>query len=201
MAELGNDSVGIVDLKGRKTIHTITGLAEPQGVGYVPSTDTLYVANARDGSVRLFRGAEYARGRADRPGQAMPTISGSMPPPIESWSVMATAPLRCSPCNQNQRRLRDFSLLAHPESFQISRDGKQIFVNVPRVHAIAVLDAASGQVTAKWPLREGGNFPMALDQFDRPRAGRIAQSAEAQRRIPMATARLLPAADDLRRFG
>src|SRR5712691_9421867 len=56
VAELGNDSVGIVDLKNRKVVHTITGLKEPQGVGYVPSTDALYVANAGDGSVRLFQG-------------------------------------------------------------------------------------------------------------------------------------------------
>jgi hypothetical protein len=59
IAELGNDSVGVVDLEANKTIHTIVGLAEPQGVGYAPTTDTVYVANARDGSVRLFRGGDY----------------------------------------------------------------------------------------------------------------------------------------------
>src|SRR6266545_3076588 len=60
VAELGNDSVGVIDPKDRKVVHTITGLKEPQGVGYVPSTDTLYVANAGDGSVRLFQGTDYA---------------------------------------------------------------------------------------------------------------------------------------------
>jgi DNA-binding beta-propeller fold protein YncE len=56
VAELGNDSLGVVDLKARKLARRIAGLKEPQGVGYVPSTDTVYVANAGDGSVRLFRG-------------------------------------------------------------------------------------------------------------------------------------------------
>ena len=66
VAELGNDSVGVVDLKDRKVLRTITGLKEPQGVGYVPSTDTLYVANAGDGSLRLFRGDDYSdAGRID----------------------------------------------------------------------------------------------------------------------------------------
>jgi YVTN family beta-propeller protein len=60
VAELGNDSVGIVDLANRKLIRTINGLKEPQGVGYESSTDTLYVANAGDGSVRLFEGIDYA---------------------------------------------------------------------------------------------------------------------------------------------
>src|SRR5229473_1957280 len=59
VAELGNNSVGIVDLPNRKLIHRITGLKEPQGVGYEPTTDMLYVANAGDGSVRLFEGDDY----------------------------------------------------------------------------------------------------------------------------------------------
>src|ERR1700687_2953953 len=66
VAELGNDSVGIVDLKSRKVIQTIFGLKEPQGVGYVPTMETLYVANARDGSVNAFLGADYSpAGRID----------------------------------------------------------------------------------------------------------------------------------------
>src|SRR5229473_1695827 len=60
IAELGNDSVGIVDLASQKLLRTIPGMKEPQGVGYVPSTDTLYVANAGDGSVRLFEGSDFA---------------------------------------------------------------------------------------------------------------------------------------------
>ena len=58
VAELGNDTVGVVDLKDRKTVRTLSGLKEPQGIGYVPSIDTVFVANAGDGSVRLFQGAE-----------------------------------------------------------------------------------------------------------------------------------------------
>src|SRR6266481_8319213 len=66
VAELGNDSVGIVDLANRKVIGRIPGLKEPQGVGYEPSTDMLYVANAGDGSVRLFEGSDYkAAGRIE----------------------------------------------------------------------------------------------------------------------------------------
>src|ERR1035437_1937411 len=66
VAELGNNSVGVVDLRARKPIHRIVGLREPQGVGYHQATDMLYVANASDGSVRLFRGPDYSEaGRID----------------------------------------------------------------------------------------------------------------------------------------
>src|SRR5260221_12408002 len=66
VAELGNDSLGVVDLENRSLLRTIKGLREPQGVGYVAATDTVYVANAKDGSVVLFRGAALApAGRID----------------------------------------------------------------------------------------------------------------------------------------
>jgi YVTN family beta-propeller protein len=34
VAELGNNAVGVVDLNERKVVHVITGLSEPQGIGY-----------------------------------------------------------------------------------------------------------------------------------------------------------------------
>src|SRR5215472_13952477 len=43
VAELGNDSVGVLDLNSGRVIQTIWGLKEPQGVGYAASSDTLYV--------------------------------------------------------------------------------------------------------------------------------------------------------------
>jgi YVTN family beta-propeller protein len=71
VAELGNNTVAVVDLNDRKVVHVIAGLSEPQGVGYAPSNDTLYVANGGDGSVRLYRGADYAQiGRIDLGGDA-----------------------------------------------------------------------------------------------------------------------------------
>ena len=37
IAELGNGSVGVVDIDGRKVVRVISGLKEPQGVAYVAS--------------------------------------------------------------------------------------------------------------------------------------------------------------------
>jgi YVTN family beta-propeller protein len=60
VAELGNDTVGVVDLAAAKVLRTITGLSEPQGVAYVPFADSIFVANAGDGSVRMLRGEDLA---------------------------------------------------------------------------------------------------------------------------------------------
>ena len=161
VAELGNDSVGVVDLKERKTIRTIAGLAEPQGVGYVPSTDTLYAANARDGSVRLFRGPDYApAGRIDLGSDADNIrFDEAADQVLVGYGDGAIAVIDV----KQQKKFSPVPLPAHPESFQLGRDVKRVFVNVPGVHAIVVLDATSRSQTAKWPVREGGNFPMAVD--------------------------------------
>src|SRR5581483_7198874 len=44
IAELGNASVGIIDLKAHRVLRTVAGFEEPQGIGYEPTTDTVYVA-------------------------------------------------------------------------------------------------------------------------------------------------------------
>jgi YVTN family beta-propeller protein len=95
VAELGNDTVSVVDLNEQKVKHVITGLKEPQGIGYVPSSDTLFVANAGDGSVLLFE-ARITRQRDDWIWEMMPTTFASMPRPIEFSSAMAMAHLRRS---------------------------------------------------------------------------------------------------------
>src|SRR5215510_10121984 len=56
VSALGNNTVEVIDVKAGKRIKTITGLAEPQGALYVPETDRLYIANSKDGSVRVFDG-------------------------------------------------------------------------------------------------------------------------------------------------
>src|SRR6266481_8146191 len=60
VSALGNNTVEVIDTKAGKRVKTIGGLQEPQGVLYVPAVDRLYVANSKDGSVRIFVGSSYA---------------------------------------------------------------------------------------------------------------------------------------------
>lgn len=54
IAELSNNTVGVVDLKSHAVIRTLSGFHEPQGIGYEPTTDTLYVANGPVGTRMTF---------------------------------------------------------------------------------------------------------------------------------------------------
>ena len=47
VAALGNNSLAIVDLKRNKLIHSISGLAEPQGIAYLPSSNRTFVQTAK----------------------------------------------------------------------------------------------------------------------------------------------------------
>src|ERR1700704_2048186 len=59
VSALGNNSLEVIDVFAGKVVHSIKGLAQPQGPLYVPGLDKLYVANAEDGKVRVYDGATY----------------------------------------------------------------------------------------------------------------------------------------------
>jgi YVTN family beta-propeller protein len=162
VAELGNDSVGVVDLTARTLINTIPGLAEPQGVGYVPAIDTLFVANARDGSVRMFQGQNYASaGQIDLGSDADNIrVDAATSRLFVGYGDGALAVIDAD----SRKKIADISLKAHPESFQLDRNSPRIFVNLPRAQAITVVDSLTGREQANWPMRDAaGNFPMSLD--------------------------------------
>jgi len=161
VAELGNDTLSILDLDMPKVVHRISGLKEPQGVGYIQSNDTLYVTNGGDGSVRMFRGAEYSpAGRIDLGADAdniRVDLSGN-----RLFVGHGSGGLNTIDVQSNNKH--EFVVLpAHPESFQLDSGTRQIFVNLPNSRAIAVVDATTGQLRSKWALSHEGNFPMALD--------------------------------------
>jgi DNA-binding beta-propeller fold protein YncE len=160
IAELGNDSVGVVDLANHSLIRNILGLSEPQGVGYESSTDMLFVANARDGSVRLLEGTGYkATGRIELGSDADNVrIDAAANRVVVGFGDGGLAVLDPS----TRSKVQSVPLKAHPESFQIVKD--RIFVNLPDAHAIAVVDGTSGKQLATWPMVKGGNFAMTTDR-------------------------------------
>jgi hypothetical protein len=163
VAELGNDSVGVVDLDARKLVHRLGGLKEPQGVAYLPSSDTLFVANGGDGSVRLFQGPDYApNGRIDLGDDADNVrVAPAANRVIVGYGSGALGVIDV----KDRSRIADIRLPAHPESFQLDSGSNRIYVNIPNRRAIAVVDQETGKQTATWPMTiAGANFPMALDE-------------------------------------
>jgi DNA-binding beta-propeller fold protein YncE len=162
VAELGNDSVGIVDLKERKVLHRLAGLSEPQGVAYHAATGTLYVANAGDGSVRLYQGPDFAPAGRIELGDDADNIR------IDAWRNRIVvgygkgALAVIDPASR--KKIADMPLKGHPESFQFDETGSRIFANVPDARQVAVLDVGSRQqISTLDTAGARSNFPMAVN--------------------------------------
>ena len=161
VAELGNNSVSVVDLTAGKILRRITGLSEPQGVAYVPFTDGIFVANAGDGSVRVLRGEDLTAAERlelgdDADNVRVDTAHKRVLVGYGKGALAVIDPVRLS-------KTADIRLKAHPEGFQIDETGTEVFVNVPGAHEIVVADLATGSTQSLPTQGAGSNFPMAID--------------------------------------
>jgi chromate transporter len=164
IAELGNDSIGIVDLAHELLLGTVTGFSEPQGIAYEPSTDSIYVANGGDGTIRIFQASDFApvgtiqigadpdNVRVDVEAKRVYVGYGS-----STGAIAVIDPAR-------REKVGEIAVKKHPESFQLEAHGDRIFVNVPDADEIAVLSRSSGSQIGSWPTGElHANFPLTLD--------------------------------------
>src|SRR5665213_3186848 len=61
VAALGNNTLEAVDLRTGKVIHSIKGLDEPQGVGYIPQTGEILVANGGSGDCYFYDARSFGK--------------------------------------------------------------------------------------------------------------------------------------------
>jgi DNA-binding beta-propeller fold protein YncE len=162
VAALGNNTVEILDIKGAKRLHTISGLHEPQGVLYVPGENRLFVANAKDGTCRIYDASSFQLLQTIEYGDDADNIR--LDEPVKQVYVgYGSGALGI--LDLTGSRLGDVKLDAHPEAFQLEKKGDRVFVNLPDSRKIAVLDRKKRAVVGNWET--GGalaNFPMALDE-------------------------------------
>ncbi len=162
VAAVGNNSVEVIDLAAGKRVQRIAGLTEPQGVAYAEKSDLVFVANAGDGSVRIFKGANFNPvGRIDLKDDAdnirIDPANGNVIVGYGKGGLAIIDPER-------RTVIGTVPLPAHPEGFQIEPGTGRAFVNVPDAGQIAVVDLNHRQQIAAWKIPgAAGNFPMAFD--------------------------------------
>jgi DNA-binding beta-propeller fold protein YncE len=160
---LGNNTVEVLDLRKGERVHSITGLGAPQGVAYVPELDRVFVANDKGGICRIYDGKSFQtvgelnfeddadNVRYDEATKKIYIGFGS------GGIVVVNAP--------DGKQAGSIKLSAHPEAFQLEKNGSRIFVNVPNSRHVAVIDRGKGEVITKWGTDLAlANFPMALDE-------------------------------------
>jgi YVTN family beta-propeller protein len=162
VAALGNNTVEIVDLNSGKVVHTISGLEEPQGVLYEPERKRLWIANGGDGTVRIFDALSFQPLRSIKLGDDADNIrrdaaTGRIFVGYGKGGIAVFDP--------DGNKAGDIKVDAHPESFQLEKNGGQMFVNLPGSQKVAVIDRSKSAVVTSWTTDDAqSNFPMALDE-------------------------------------
>jgi glutamine cyclotransferase len=160
---LGNNTVEVVDLNKGERVHTISGLGSPQGVAFVQELNRLFVGNDKGGVCNIYDansfqligkvdfGDDADNVRYDRATKKIYVGFGS-----GGIGIINAA---------DGKRVDSIKLSAHPEAFELEKNGPRIFVNVPNSRQVAVIDRNKGEVTGIWKTDLAfGNFPMALDE-------------------------------------
>lgn len=162
VAELGNGTVDEVDLASRRATARIAGLAEPQGIAYVPAADRIAVASGGDGALHLFDASDLAPAGRIELGEDADNLrvdprDGHVIVGHGRGALTVVDALRAT-------RLATIGLPAHPEGFQLDPASRRVFVNLPDARQIAVVDLASSRQTGAWTVPDAReNFPLAID--------------------------------------
>jgi DNA-binding beta-propeller fold protein YncE len=162
VAALGNNTIEAVDLKNKKVIHSIKNLYEPQGVAFIPESNSIFVANGDNGECDAFNANTFQKinsiklsGDADNVRYDATTKKIYVGYGNGGIAVIDAT---------NFKLVNEIKLDEHPESFQIDKAANRIYVNVPDEKQIEIIDIEKNVVINKWKITEAAfNFPMALD--------------------------------------
>src|ERR1700733_7204481 len=168
VAALGSNAVEVINIGGRILDHAITGVPDPQGIAFSPEMNKIFVASGR-GKVYVYDGKSYDQiATVDFPGGAdnMRYDGGTKRVYVGCGDDEKTGAIAMIDATTNQRLEEQYNLGGEPESFQLEKSGPNIYVNVPDLKEVVVVNRATKQVT-HWPLNGvASNFPMALDEAD-----------------------------------
>jgi hypothetical protein len=166
VAALGNNSVEVIDISARLRSHTIPGIPNPQGVAYAPDEKKLFVASSH-GKLSILDGSNFGllkeidfHGDVDNLRYDAATHRVYV-----GFGEDDTGAIGMVDAGSNERLPEEYKLGAHPESFQLESIGANIYVNLPDLKQIAVINRMTGAIT-RWPMTLEHNFPMALDEAD-----------------------------------
>jgi DNA-binding beta-propeller fold protein YncE len=160
---LGNNTVEVLDLRKGERIHSITGLGAPQGVAYIPESDRILIANDKGGVCKIYDGKSFQEiGELNFKDDADNVRYDDVTKKL--YVGFGSGGIGILDATQG-KMIGSISVSAHPEAFELEKNGKRIFVNVPNARHVAVIDRDQGKVVATWKTDLAfGNFPMALDE-------------------------------------
>ena len=165
-------SVLVLDISSGGIVHRIDGLVRPHAILYRQDTDSLYVTDGGDGSVKVFSGETY------RPIARIPLLKdadsigydisrhylyvdnggGDVGQTFSMLSVIDTA---------TNAKLSDLRIQGDTlEAMALDNYRPHIYINDKATSEIVVVDRLKNKMIARWPVTMGHqNVAIALDEF------------------------------------
>jgi DNA-binding beta-propeller fold protein YncE len=162
---LGNNTVEVIDLRRGERVHSIPQAGSPQGVGYAPELNRLFVANDRNGVCNVYDGKSLAKiaevnlgGDADN--VRYDAVRHQFLVGFGGGGIAVIDPA-------NAKQVGSIALPAHPEGFVYENHGPRLFVNIPNRGCVSVIDRDQSKVVGTWKTDFAlQNFPIALDEVN-----------------------------------
>jgi hypothetical protein len=163
VANQGNASLDIIDLKSGKVLKSIPDQEQIQGVLYVPGVDRVW-ATLGKGSCNVFDGESYKQLKS----LAVPDADNIRQDTRTGLVYVTRSDKKLAVFDPKTLEAKgDVALPSHPESFVFEKDRHRMYVNTPGPRQVLVVDMDKRDVLKRFQLDEAGNYPLALDEANK----------------------------------
>jgi DNA-binding beta-propeller fold protein YncE len=164
ISAFGNNTEEIIDLSAAIRAHSIGDIPKPQGVVYCGELNRLFVGSD-EGKLYIYDTNNYSLITSIDFGDDADNLryDEQQKYVYVGYGDGDAGAIAIVDATTDKRLPKEYKLGAHPESFQLETSGRNVYVNVPELKEIAVINRDTGAIS-RWPVPFEANFPMALDE-------------------------------------
>lgn len=160
VANTGNKSLDIVDVRQGKLVKSIPDQEGIQRVLFLPGADRV-MATLGKNNCNVFDAQSFKLLRSIK----VPDADTIGLDPRGNLICVASGDRKLFQFDARTLAAKgEIKLPTFPESFVMEKSRPRMYVNAPVPHQVLVIDTAKREVLKKYALPEAGNYPLALDE-------------------------------------
>jgi DNA-binding beta-propeller fold protein YncE len=149
----------VIDLRAGQAIRSIAGPQKPQGVWYVEGLKKLFVASGNDGMCRVYDGGTLALIESIKldlgadlvgynPRRKLLYVGYGGEDAKKDYGNVAIIDAR------KNKHIGDIRTKVHPGGILVDDSGRRIYITLPAISEVAVIDARNNEITKSWEAVE-----------------------------------------------
>jgi DNA-binding beta-propeller fold protein YncE len=149
----------VIDLRAGQTIHSIGGSQKPQGIWYAEALKKLFVASGNDGMCRIYNGRTLELIESIKldlgadlvgynPQKKLLYVGYGGEDAKKDFGNVAIIDAR------KNKRIGDIRTKVHPGGILVDDLGRRIYITLPAISEVAVIDSRSDKITKSWEAVE-----------------------------------------------